>query len=208
MPQEPQNQKYERRQESTRLTFRFGWATLFTGILIGALAVGFYNGIRSGDPHRLGSGLNQLFEKPVNAKESSMKQPSLTNEEPARTTFDFFTVLPEIERLIPEVSDNPNLLSEADKSVNSEKDGDIKDAQSYYMLQVASYNSESEAVQMKKKLTDVGFPASVQHISIQNQGDFFRVRIGPFFSMNSLEKVNDRLSSMKIDALRLKVSRP
>ena len=76
------------------------------------------------------------------------------------------------------------------------------------MLQVASYNSESEAVQMKKKLTDVGFPASVQHISIQNQGDFFRVRIGPFFSMNSLEKVNDRLSSMKIDALRLKVSRP
>ena len=208
MSQEHQNRKYERRQESARLTFRFGWATLFTGILMGALAVAFYNGIRSGDPHRLGSGLSQIFEKPPNANESSIEQPSVLTQEPARATFDFFTVLPEIERLIPEVSDNANFLAEADKSINSEESGDIKETQSYYMLQVASYNSESEAVHMKKKLTDAGFTASIQHISIQNQGDFFRVRIGPFFSMNALEKVNSRLSSMKIDALRLKVSRP
>ena len=76
------------------------------------------------------------------------------------------------------------------------------------MLQVASYNSEVEAIQMKNKLRDAGFSVSIQHISIQDQGDFYHVRIGPFFSMNALEKVNGRLSRMKIEALRLKVSRP
>ena len=210
MSQGPQHRKYERNQESTRLTFRFGWLTLFTGILVGALAVAFYSGIRSGDPHRLGCGLTKLFEKPSNEKKKVIEKKSVSSREPVRTTFDFFTVLPEIERLIPEVPDSTNtkLFSEIDKSVNGEEYGNIKDSEGYYMLQVASYNSEVEAIQMKNKLRDTGFSVSIQHISIQDQGDFYRVRIGPFFSMNALEKVNGRLSRMKIDALRLKVSRP
>ena len=37
---------------------------LLIGIVLGALASGFYTGMRSGDPDRFGSGLKQLLEVP------------------------------------------------------------------------------------------------------------------------------------------------
>ncbi len=183
---------------------------LLAGILIGALGTAFYSGIRSGEPDRLGSGLNQLLETPRREGKSLTKANELlvTDQEPARTPFDFFTVLPGIERLIPETENNADLPSEVEPPSTQEEQVEVKDSGSYYMLQVASYTSAAEADQMKLKLAKAGFTSSIQHISIQNQGDFYRVRLGPFFTMPELEKVNVLLSRMGIDALRLKVSRP
>jgi cell division septation protein DedD len=42
---------------------------------------------------------------------------------------------------------------------------------------------------------------------VQGQGDFFRVRVGPYPSMATMESANRVLADMKIRALRLKVSR-
>lgn len=181
---------------------------LLAGILIGTLGTAFYNGIRSGEPDRLGSGLNQLLETPRVEVKPTMKEPLVADQKPARTTFDFFTVLPEIERLIPETEENTELSLETDRVLAKEALVAPKDSGSYYMLQVASYTSELEADQMKTQLAKVGFTSSIQHISIQNQGDFYRVRIGPFFTMSELEQVNARLSRIGIEALRLKISRP
>jgi len=181
---------------------------LLAGILIGALGTAFYSGMRSGEPDRLGSGLNQLLETPRGEVKSSVEQSSVTHQETARTTFDFFTVLPEIERLIPETENVTEPFSEIEKDLADKSPIDPKTSGSYYMLQVASYTAELEADQMKLQLAKAGFTSSVQHISIQNQGDFYRVRIGPFSTMQELEEVNAKLSRLGIEALRLKVSRP
>ena len=75
------------------------------------------------------------------------------------------------------------------------------------MLQAASYDNRREAERMKARLAIAGFEPSIQHISVQGQGDFFRVRVGPYPSMETMESANRVLVDLKIRALRLKVSR-
>ena len=179
---------------------------LLIGIVIGALATAFYTGMRSGDPDRLGSGFKQWLEVPrVDVETPKLALP--TNRAPARAAFDFFTVLPD-ERVIPETAGSKENEPAAEESLSKENVVKPKNSSSYYMLQVASYTEEVKADQLKVKLAKTGFPSSIQHISVQGQSDFYRVRIGPFFNMSELEQVNRQLTRKGIEALPLKVSRP
>jgi len=179
---------------------------LLTGIVIGALASAFYTGIRSGDPGRLGSGLKQILGVPRVDVEAPVL-PLPVDRAPPRTAFDFFTVLPD-ERVIPETAGIVETETETDEILSKENIVKPKKSSGYYMLQVASYTEEGKADQLKVKLAKTGFASSIQHISIQGQSDFYRVRIGPFFSMPELEQVNRQLTRKGIEALPLKVSRP
>ena len=178
---------------------------LLIGIVIGALASAFYTGIRSGDPDRLGSGLKQLLEVPhVDVQTPTLTLPA--DPAPARAAFDFFTVLPD-ERVIPESAGSEETETTADEALSKEHVVKPKNSRGYYMLQVASYTEEAKADQLKVKLAKTGFASSIQHISVQGQSDFYRVRIGPFFSMPELKQVNRQLTRKGIEALPLKVSR-
>jgi cell division protein FtsN len=179
---------------------------LLIGIVIGALASAFYIGMRSGDPDRLGSGLKQLLEVPrVDVETPKLALPA--DRAPARAAFDFFTVLPD-ERVIPEAAGSEEAENAVDETLSKENVAKPKNSSSYYMLQVASYTEEAKAYQLKIELAKTGVSSSIQHISVQGQSDFYRVRIGPFFSMPELEQVNRKLTRKGIEALPLKVSRP
>jgi cell division protein FtsN len=179
---------------------------LLIGIVIGALASVFYTGLRSGDPDQFGSGLKQLLESPrVDVATPIRSLP--TDQAPARAAFDFFTVLPD-ERVIPETSGSEETETAADDAFSKESVIKPKNSSGYYMLQVASYTDEAKADQLKVRLAKTGFASSIQHISVQGQSDFYRVRIGPFLSMPELEQVNRQLTRKGIEALPLKVSRP
>ena len=174
---------------------------LLIGIVIGVLASAFYTGMRSGDPDRFGSGLKQLLEVPrVDVETPTQTLPA--DRAPARAAFDFFTVLPD-ERVIPETAGSEETETAADKTLSKKNVVKSKNSSGYYMLQVASYNEEAKADQLKVELAKTGFASSIQHISV-----FYRVRIGPFFSMSELEQVNRQLARKGIEALPLKVSRP
>ena len=179
---------------------------LLVGIVIGALASVFYTGLRSGDPDRFGSGLKQLLEVPrVDVETPMLVVPA--DRAPARAAFDFFTVLPD-ERVIPQIAADQGVETTVDETFGKKNIVKLKDSRSYYMLQVASYTDETKADQLKLKLAKIGFASSIQHISVQGQSDFYRVRIGPFFSMPELEQVNRQLTRRGIEALPLKVSQP
>ena len=179
---------------------------LLIGIVIGAFASAFYTGMRSGDPDRFGSGLKQLLEVPrVDVETPKLALPP--DGAPARAAFDFFTVLPD-ERVIPETAGSVEVETATDETLSKENVYKPKKSSGYYMLQVASYTEEVKADQLKVKLAKTGFPSSIQHINVQGQSDFYRVRIGPFFSMPELEQVNRELTLKGIKALPLKVSRP
>ena len=91
---------------------------LLIGIVLGALASGFYTGMRSGDPDRLGSGLKQLLEVPrVDVETPMLTLPA--DRAPARTAFDFFTVLPD-ERVIPETAGSVETETATDETLNKE----------------------------------------------------------------------------------------
>jgi cell division protein FtsN len=62
-----------------------------------------------------------------------------------------------------------------------------------YVIQIASFKSRQDAERMKAMLTLKGFDVSIVSIS-QQQGNWFRVIVGPFSSQLAAEKVQLALS--------------
>ena len=80
-------------------------------------------------------------------------------------------------------------------------------SQSHYMLQAGSFREADAADHLRAQLTLAGYRPIKQQVTIQGQGQFYRVRIGPFIDMAQMEAANRRLTAMGIKTLRLKVSR-
>jgi cell division protein FtsN len=182
---------------------------LVVGVAVGSISTLFYQGATSGDPNRLGAGISQLLQDSRDSVRDSTPASSTVAKSPApaRTSFDFYTVLPEIERVIPETGVFET-ASAAPKSQSTPAESKSKASPGgFYMLQAGAYNDPGQAERMKARLALAGFEPSVQHISVQGRGDFYRVRVGPYPSMDLMETANRRLAKMKIKALRLKVSR-
>ena len=199
------NSRTRKAVRGSRLTYDA--VLMVLGIAVGVVAVVLYQGAMSGDPDRMGAGISQLLRSSDTPDpESAPKAVSAGVETPARASFDFYTVLPEIEHVIPE-TDLPDPAGAATAAESAQAREDPAPQGSFYMLQAASYDNRREAERMKARLAITGFEPSIQQISVQGQGDFFRVRVGPFPSMATMESANRVLADMNIRALRLKVSR-
>jgi len=199
------NSRTRKADRGSRLTYDV--VLMVLGIAVGVVAVVLYQGAMSGDPDRMGAGISQLLRSSdIPDPESAPEAVSAGVETPARASFDFYTVLPEIEHVILE-TDLPDPAGAATAAESAQVREDPAPQGSFYMLQAASYDNRREAERMKARLAITGFEPSIQHISVQGQGDFFRVRVGPFPSMATMESANRVLADMNIRALRLKVSR-
>jgi cell division protein FtsN len=186
-----------------------GLGMLIIGIIVGATASALFFGVRGGDPDNLGAGLRQLLDASKKSEVTTTAAPDQNTEsDPVRTKFDFYTVLPEIERVLPETAPPPP--DPAPEVAKKPDQSPKKPAPSggFFMLQAGSYQRAADADRLKARLALAGFEPSIQHVKIQGRGDFFRVRIGPYSSMSELESANRQLAGMGIEALRLKVSQP
>jgi cell division protein FtsN len=198
-----------RKKNSSGARFGHDLVMLVVGVAVGSISTLLYQGATSGDPDRLGAGISQLLQDSRDSVRDSAPASSTAAKSPApaRTSFDFFTILPEIERVIPETGAFDTAPA-APKSQSMPAESKSKaSAESFYMLQAGAYNDPGQAERMKARLALAGFEPSVQHISVQGRGDFYRVRVGPYSSMDLMETANRQLAKMKIKALRLKVSR-
>lgn len=201
------------RKQHGSIRFRYGHDVLLllAGIAAGGVGVVLYQGATSGDPDRVGAGISELIGN-APPGEPAVPTASAGDERPTRTNFDFYTVLPEIEVVIPDPMP-------AVETVTNAPDGPVKTESvpavttstqsapaSYYMLQAGAYNTPGEAERMRARLAIAGFEPSIQHIAVQGRGDFYRVRVGPYDSMETMESANRALVGLNIKALRLKVS--
>lgn len=127
----------------------------------------------------------------------------------SKPTFDFYSVLPEKEVVIPDAQLSAQAKAEQQKSAtvnnaNSTGGSSPSGATSNgYLLQVGSFPSSADADSMKAKLALQGFTANVQPVNINGQ-TWHRVRLGPFASATDLESAKQRLSSAGIHAIALK----
>ena len=195
-----------------------GVALLLAGMVIGALATILWQGTQTADDG-VGAGIRRMIE--------SVRQPSPGGDEPnaerapatssqsARpsTPFDFFTVLPEMEVMVPPAPDTATGASGASDD-GAQKQPNESSAPSVpaadggsYMLQAASYRRRAEADRLKATLALNGMVSAIQKVSIQGRGDFYRVRLGPFPTYAEMRKAEQQLSQAGIKALRLKVSK-
>lgn len=193
-----------KRPASFRSRFGHDAVLLLLGIAAGVLAAVLYQGAKSGDPNRVGAGLSELIGESAqdNREPADLSDVAINVESPERTHFEFYTVLPEIEHVIPE----PSSTFESETAEVTPPPSEIAKKTGFYMLQAGAYHNPGDAERMKAKLAMAGFEPTVQKISFQGQGDFYRVRIGPYPNMEMMESANRALVRLNIKALRLKVS--
>jgi cell division protein FtsN len=116
---------------------------------------------------------------------------------PKKPRYDFFTVLPEMEVVVPQ----QQLSREAEPS----SDPVPGTAQDKYILQVGSFRNSADAEQMKARLALLGSIATIQTVTVNNQ-TWHRVRIGPFEGARQADEKRRMLSDSQIDTLVMKVN--
>lgn len=166
------------------------WFWLLGGIFIGlgAAVVLMFRGYLPEFTER-----TPVIDQPV----ATASSPALITDqekakEPEKPRYDFFTVLPEMEVVVPEqelqrkaANNQAPVASIASKdtvpaprtAVNT--DSKVVTDVDRYILQVGSFQDSSEAEQMKAQLAMIGLTASVQTVTVDGKS-WHRIRVGPF----------------------------
>jgi cell division protein FtsN len=205
-------------RKTTKRSGGFGIASqclsfLFAGILIGVLSTLFWQGYRTSHQGDIGSGLKDLVDKSrLNAeKQQAVRvptEPIVVDAPRKQANYDFYTVLPAIEEVLPKDSEPTPKVVVTDVSPSTEPEtantAQLPAGTAYY-LQVASYQNPKEADRLKAELALSGLRPVIQNVSIDNK-QYYRVRIGPYSDYGSMTADDYQLSQMGFKALRLRVS--
>lgn len=168
-----------------------GWLWLLTGLAIGlfvALIV-FLQG-RSEEP---GPRREARVEP---APKARAVQPEPEAPPATRPRFDFYTILPELEVLVPEPEPPPSAPDAPPPPV--ERPGT-------YVLQAGSFKSFQEADRLKAQLALIGVESHIQTVTVD--GDtWHRVRVGPFERLDRLNAIRGRLREHDVQTMLLQLN--
>ena len=172
------------------------WFWLLGGILIG-LGVAAFLMIKGYLPE-IKQHLPSVDDSASGKTESALVEDEVAESKKPR--YDFFTVLPEMEVVVPE----QELKRKADKA-DPATSTTVQKTQDYYILQTGSFRSANDAEQMKARLALLGSMATVQKVTVNGQ-TWHRVRIGPFQGARTADDMRRMLSDNKIDTLVMKAN--
>lgn len=181
-----------RRRFSVRRFRKPGWLLLVVGIGIGVVGVMLGQMLAHRGDGR--SGLGNLFSslsKPASIPAKKEPEPA----KPPKPKFDFYTILPETETVLPERRARA-------KPVKAKPEEGVS-----YILQAGSFAGFEEADNMKARLALGGLVAHIQKITIEGKGEYHRVRLGPYENIDQLDATAAQLQKMGIKVLRLKVKK-
>jgi cell division protein FtsN len=108
--------------------------------------------------------------------------------------YDFYDMLPKFEVVIPEQERN---VKRDLPSVPVEQPG-------AYVLQVGSFQNETEAERLRQRLAKQGIEANVQRIAVDADVRH-RVRIGPLRDLSRLNEIRRQLRAADLDALLIRL---
>lgn len=167
------------------------WLLLLLGLALGVSAVLVTQLVskRWGSTDGL-AGLVQSAAKPKPVE----KRPETPAAPPAKPKLDFYTVLPEMETVLPDrAARAPAVRAEkAEEGVR-------------YVLQAGSFASFGDADQLKARLALQGLIAHIQKVTIEGRGDFHRVRLGPYDRVEQLDAADQQLRALGMKPIRLKL---
>ncbi len=135
-------------------------------------------------------------------KKTSRAQQADTTEKKKEPKFNFYTLLPELEVLIPEMETRPPAAASQAHSKSATNTG--KQSNKQYILQVGSFQNLNDAEKLKANLAFLGFEASIQHVTV-NQQAWHRVRTGPYKSKQQLYKSQQQLNKNNINAISMEL---
>ncbi len=122
------------------------------------------------------------------------EQASSQPESPPESRFDFYSMLPKFEVVIPE--------QEPDVRADSGSQAVVEPG--VYVLQAGSFTEYREADRRRATLAMQGIESKIQRVSIDDK-TYHRVRIGPIDDLNELNVLRSRLREAQIDVLRIRL---
>lgn len=123
----------------------------------------------------------------VEIKQAVKPQPEPEHKQPR---FDFYTILPEKEVVVPDYEINTR--------AREERVGKGKEA--HYTMQAGSFKSFKEADQLRAKLGLLGIESTVHKAKVGTVF-WYRVKIGPYAQMTSVSAIKSRLRQNGIDVI-------
>jgi cell division protein FtsN len=172
-----------------------GGGSLFIGILIG-LVLGL--GIALGVAWYINKMPNPFQTKAPTAKPEPAKQapePAKAADKngkaaEAKPRFDFYKILPGVEEPATE------------QQLRDAKRAQVKES---FYLQAGAFQNAPDADNLKARLALLGVQASIQTTTLPDRGVWHRVRLGPYGSVEELNRARDTLKSNGIDTTLIKV---
>ncbi len=170
------------------------WSWMFFGLAIGlSVALAIYvkdrtpsSGVRRASDTQASAPAPGAID---NSNETKAQEPA-----PAKPRFDFYSMLPNFEVVIPEHEPDVR-VDEAPQTV--EKPG-------LYVLQAGSFSEFKDADRRRAELALHGIESTIQRVSIDDR-TYHRVRIGPISDLDQLNVLRSRLHQANIDVLRIRL---
>ena len=170
-----------------------GWVWLLAGLMIGLFASGLiWLKDRGGDGRQVLQAAKQELGQ-ARREIASHKAP-----EPERSGYDFYTLLPELEVVVPD--DEYESQPEPARPSSAAPARQEASASARYLLQAGSFRDAAEAERLRARLALLGVEARIQRVVV-NGDTWHRVRIGPFADLGQLRSVRKRLSNHHIKTL-------
>jgi len=132
--------------------------------------------------------------QPEAAKNEAPKQEKKPEPGPVLPQFDFYTILPEKEVIVPD--------HEINTRAREERVGQAKTAS--YILQAGSFKEFKDADSLRAKLALMGIESKVEKAKVGNVV-WNRVKMGPYTQMTSVSTIRTRLRENGIDVIVMEV---
>lgn len=171
-----------------------GWLWLLAGILIG-LGLAWYLFGKGYIPQPRVPDTTERTSAEADAP-ADAEEVAPRGEDSKRQKYDFFTVLPEMEVVVPEQELAGKAQPESASTPSASDD-------TRYLLQVGSFRAMNDADQLKARLALLGIVARVQSVTV-NDATWHRVRVGPVTSAREADELRSRLADNGIDSLVMK----
>jgi hypothetical protein len=176
--------KAKSRAKKPRQNRNIPWALLIVILICGVVLGMLLNGSKNGDS-LFGAGLKALFEtsdSPAESEDKAIKE--LIDKTSTEKKFDFYTLLPDIEKVMPD--DLPDATPEPS---NNKYD---------YYLQAASFKKHADAEKLRARIALKGFKSITQARSVEGKGTLYRVRVGPYADKRKAKTAKNKLQKLGV----------
>jgi cell division protein FtsN len=167
-----------------------GWLWMLGGLLVGLFVAFLVYLQQQGDSPFQGISLPKA--KPAATDTRAVTKQPIPKAPPKKEgiNFDFYSILPEQEVVIPE-SELGNTPTPSQEKAN-------------YFLQVGSFKSDTDANARMAELFLLNLEPSIQKVTVDGGNTWHRVRVGPYTDRRKLDKARRRLQDNGIDFFVIK----
>lgn len=145
-----------------------------------------------------GSNFGKAVQQELNKIKNKPEKKPATKSNKQEPKFNFYTILPELEVLIPDSETRPP-KRDSSKTAAGQLSSDKQ-----YILQAGSFQKKADAEKLKASLALLGYEANIQHVTI-NRDAWHRVRIGPYTNTKDLYQTINLLHQHDINAMPMEL---